>query len=187
MRNHEELFLGKTFEIILGEAEAQAPRITEQQFEREVLDILANFHDPEWLIRYLPYVQGNFAYYLNVVDNNDHGKVLFTVPALLQSPVTTVPTGNGMSAENFFKSLKRDLDLGGKHVHTKVRDFMNRITEFPDYQKAVVEPLRDILARYGRTITPPRQEGQLGQPVPALAVEQPAVKTTNSFSDEYED
>lgn len=184
MQNNEELFLGDTFTTIIEEATRQLPAVSEYRFEREVLNLLVNPFNKEALRQYLPYVQGNLAYPLRVVDNQDMTKVLFTVPALLQTPITTIPVAGGMSAENFFNSLKREMELGNPRVNDKICAFMNRITKVPDYQKVVLEPLQAILKRYNRTFEVPTSPTSPSQePVPPGET----LKTTSSFGDDYED
>src|SRR5690606_15570440 len=105
--------------------------------------------------------------------------VLFTVPALVQSPTTTVALGQGITAENFMRSLTRDIDLGGKYLNEKIFNFLMRLTKTPDYRTAVIEPIQAILARYGR---------QMKAFAPTTSVTPVDTDPTpSSFEDEYVD
>ena len=184
MLDHEAVLLGDSFNAIMQATAEYVPNISQYQFEREVLDLLSNPFSKEALTRYLPYV-GELTKQLNVVDQM--GMILFTIPAFVQTPRPTMAKPDGITAEHFFRNLQRDVDLGGRHVSAKIVEFMDRITFTPDYHQAVVEPIRQILARYGRTYQIQPTQGQpaaLGQPV---AVTLAAPVSTSSFSDEYED
>jgi hypothetical protein len=184
--DHEKVLLGDSFSTILAETQRFIPVISEYQFQREVLDILVNPYNRDALQRYLPYV-GELTQPLRVVDNNNRELVLFEVPAFMQSPITTMPTANGYSADSFFNSLGRDIDLGAHRVNDKIVNFMETITVTPDYQAVVVQPIRAILNRYGRDYQlATASNGQLGQPVSINTPAQPTMGTT-SFAGDYED
>lgn len=180
-KTHEELLLGNAPEMILAGEQRRNPTITEALFEQEVLPILENPFGEDALAAYGRYV-GELTKPLKVLDNEDLDKVLFTVPALVQSPVTTIPTGRGMSAEMFLRSLSRDVDLGGRHVNAKILNFMTHMTKVPDYVEVVIKPIQEILARYNRRLTA----------VPGVESTAPTAPTVasssgSSFTDDYED
>lgn len=182
VKSHSDLILGDALTVILEEEQRNNPVISEYQFEQEVLDILTFPFGKEALSRYMVYV-GELTKPLNVVANDDRENILFTVPALVQSPITTVTTGKGISAEQFMQSLNRERDLGGRHITEKVRWFMMNMTKRPDYLQAVIYPIQHILKRYNRTMDPiPGVDN-----IPAPTTGGSATPTTTSFSDEYDD
>jgi hypothetical protein len=184
-KTHEELLLGDSLQVILDEERRALPVISEYQFQREVLDILENPFGKEALRHFAAYV-GELTKPLNVVANDNRDQVLFTVPALVQTPVTTIAYGSGMTAEGFMRTLNRDMELGGKRVNDKIHDFMMRMTQRPNYLETVIYPMQAILSRYGR-----RMVDLPGVPSPsgetATASPTGAPTNTSSFSDEYED
>lgn len=182
-KSYSELILGDALETILAEQENYMPVISEYQFQKEVLDLLENLFELENLQRYSLYV-GELTKPLNVVADTDRDQVLFTVPAVVQSPIPTIPAGN-MMVENFLWSLRRDIDLGGHHVDKKIYDYMMQITKVPDYLEQVIRPIQAILARYGRTMVP---LPGLDSPSSQSSVSATGTSETHSsFSDEYED
>lgn len=195
VQSHMDVVLGSSLETILSEAEKRLPRISEYQFQREVLDILACPFGSEVLQRYLPYV-GEFIHPLLVVDNNDNSKVLFEIPALTQTLQPSMATGSkGYSAENFFRSLARERELTNPMVLAeKIGGFLQVISHHPDYVQAVVKPIMDILARYGRTMTTPDGEELtihnkqlvLAKQAPTTTVETPH-QTGSTFLDDFDD
>lgn len=195
MQSHMDVVLGNSLDVILDEARRRLPRISEYQFQREVLDILACPFGLEVLQRYLPYV-GEFVHPLLVVDNNDNSKVLFEVPALTQTLQPSMATGSkGYSAENFFRSLARERELTNPMVLAeKIGGFLQVISHHPDYISAVVKPIMGILARYGRTMTTPDGEEltiQNGQLVLAKHTTPTTVETSeqtgSTFLDDFDD
>lgn len=183
MKTHEDLILGNSLSTILAEQEKMMPRISEYQFQREVLDILENPFTQEALQRYSLYV-GELTKPLHVVQNDDQAITLFIVPALVQTPVTTIPRGNGITPESFLRSLGRDADLGGRNINEKIRLFMTQITRVPNYIQNVILPIQDILAKHGRRmIDLPGLDNPTGSP----AEEQSTVAGNSSFGDEYDD
>lgn len=182
-QDYSQLILGNALEVILEEEKRAMPVISEYQFQMEVLDILENPFGQEALHRYSTYV-GELTKPLNVVDNNDRDKVLFTVPALVQSPMTTVAYGQGITAEQFMNSLSRDIDLGGHHLVEKVRNFMMAMTRRPNYLEMVIHPIQQILARYDRRMID--LPGVEAKETPVTSTSAPTSVAT-SFSDEYDD
>jgi len=181
IKSHEDILLGNSLETILSYND-YIPRISEYQFQRDVLFLLKNPFDKQNLMRYQPYVQ-ELTRPLNVVANDDHSKVLFQIPALMMSPKTTIAKGNGMTAENFFQSLRREYELGGKLVNEKIAFFMQKITVVPDVQEHVINPLRQILNQYGQDFDVPG----LINPTAAQGASSINVNRGSSFENEYED
>lgn len=177
---YEEVLLGNAFDTILNSTQ-HIPTISEYQFTQHPLYLLRNPFDHGNLEQYLPYV-GDLMRPLNVVDNQDRNRVLFTVPPLFVSPKTTVPRTNGMNADQMFVSLKREMELGGRGAPEKIAGFMRAITQAPDVQAVLIRPLREILHRYGMDFDVPGVHVAEAQPNGQLA------QPHSSFGDgEYED
>lgn len=176
----EEALLGNAPETILDAVEGYQPRISAQQFETEVVDILTNPFGSEALMAYLPYV-GELTQPLHVVKNDDPSIILHTVPALVQTTRSSIPMQDGMNADTFYRSLTRDQDLGGRNVHRKVATWLRQITETGDYRQQVLLPLRRVLQAYGRDFS---------VAIPGVT-DSHAVPDdnggTSSFGDEYDD
>jgi len=181
-KTYDQLILGNALDVILEEERRVMPVISEYQFQMEVLDILENPFGQDALYRYSLYV-GELTKPLNVVDNNDRLRILFTVPALVQSPVTTIPYGSGMTAEQFMNSLTRDIELGGRNLIEKIRDFMMNMTRSPNYLQVVIYPIQEILARYNRQMVALPN----GSPTMPATPTSPASSSNSSFSEEYDD
>jgi len=181
VRRHEEALLGESIQHILG-YDNYIPRVTEYQFQQDVVFLLTNPFDRDNLNRYRQYVM-ELSRPLNVVDTHDQEKILFQVPPLMMSPITTIPTGEGMSADNFFSSLKRDIELNNPHINDRIAAFMQRITVVPNVKETVIIPLRAILNRYGLDFNIP---GLTAAPALAAAPTGEAPRNS-SFSDDYED
>lgn len=184
MKDYGQLILGNALDVIIQEERRAMPVISEYQFQMEVLDILENPFGQDALTRYSTYV-GELTKPLNVVDNHDREKVLFTVPALVQSPLTTMAYGHGITAEQFMNSLSRDIDLGGHHLIEKIRNFMMAMTRRPNYLEAVIYPIQQILARYDRKMVP--LPGVDARHVPSPDPTVPPASSFSSFSEEYDD
>lgn len=182
-KSYDQLILGNALEVILDEERRNTPVISEYQFQQEVLSILQNPFGQEALARYSAYV-GELTKPLNVVANDNRDQILFTVPALVQSPLTTIAYGSGMTAEQFMNSLSRDHELGGRGVIEKIRKFMMAMTQRPNYVHTVIYPIQNILAQYGWQMTPLPGVEQQQAATQALAAD--GVPPT-SFSDEYDD
>lgn len=182
-KSYDQLILGNSLEVILEEERRNTPVISEYQFQQEVLHILQNPFGQEALARYSMYV-GELTKPLNVVANDNRENILFTVPALVQSPLTTIAYGSGMTAEQFMNSLSRDHELGGRGVIEKIRNFMMAMTQRPNYLQMVIYPIQQILGRYGYQMTQLPGVEQQAVATRSLAVD--GIPTT-SFSDEYDD
>jgi len=180
-KTHEELMLGDSVDTILDAAQQMEPRISEYQFQREVLDILEFPFGKEALLRYSLYV-GELTKPLHVVEDNNRDVILFSVPALVQSPTTTLLQKDGITVNGYINTLQREADLGGgMTVHKKLQDFMMTITQAPNYYNTVVVPIQQILSRYGRTM------GELPGVSNTAVPQQGGQRSGNSFSEEYDD
>ncbi len=182
-KNYEQLILGDALDVILEEERRITPVISEYQFQQEVLGILQNPFGQEALSRYAMYV-GELTKPLNVVANDNRDHILFTVPPLVQSPLTTIAYGSGMTAEQFMNSLSRDHELGGRGVIEKIRNFMMAMTQRPNYLQTVIYPIQQILAHYGYQMTHLPGVEQQAAATRSLAADG---VPPSSFSDEYDD
>lgn len=181
-KTYDQLILGNAPETILAGSDKLTPTISESLFLAEVLPLLESPFGTEMLHRYSRYV-GELTQPLKVLEDNHPENVLFTVPALVQSPVVTIATAGGMTAENFMQSLSREAELGGRNIHEKIHQYMMRMTKTPDYRKAVLEPIQAILARYGKKLITAQGPEETPDTVKASASE----TSSSSFSDDYED
>lgn len=182
---HEQVLLGNSLAVIIAETNSRVPSISEYQFKREVLDLLCDPFSQQSLHHYTPYVV-ELTRELRVVEDGNAGNVLFTVPALVMTPRASMAGPGGFSAESFFKSLTRDIDLGGARVNDKIVNYLKSITQTPDYVQTVLNPIRLILQRYGRDFVQAGPTAGLAGQGTAQALSG-AGKTTQSFGDEYED
>lgn len=176
----EKEFLGDALEQIVDAEKAYYQAVTEQVFEQDVAPLLQNVFDQENLRQYEAYA-GELTKPLRVVDNNNTEEELFLVPALVQTPRTSVVIGDGMSAEHLFRSLSRDDELGMRGRHYKVRDFLSEATKTPDYAEHVIKPIQAILQRYGLEMT---LTTETPKETPDSA---PQADTGDAFTEEYED
>lgn len=177
MKSYEDLLLGDSLSTILSEHYKQLPVISEYQFQQEVVDILAKPLDKESLTRYLVYV-GELTKPLNVVDNKDREKVLFTVPALVQSPNPSIVNKGGMDVAGLFHALQRDAETGNPNYHKKMQQHLGNMTSVPDYVENVLKPIDDIIEKYGHE----RLHTKTDTDVVATDTDQ-----ESSYLDEYED
>lgn len=182
---HEQVLLGNSLAVIIAETNSRVPSISEYQFKREVLDLLCDPFSQQSLHHYTQYVV-ELTRELRVVEDGNAGNVLFTIPALVMTPRASMAGPGGYSAESFFKSLSRDIDLGGSRVNDKIVSYLHSITQTPDYVTTVLNPIRQVLQRYGRDFV---QAGPVagipGQNVSTVPVG--SAQGTSSFGDEYED
>lgn len=179
MIRNEKLLMGNSIEVILSEQNNLIPVISEYQFKRDVLGILEDPFHKEALQQYIRYV-GELTKPLNVVSDEDRDVILFTVPALVQSPNPTVPVKNGLTAGQYQDATRRLRELANPNLSEMEAAYYRSITDVPDYVSVVVNPIRDILTRYGRAY---RRE--VDAPAAQTAVAQTAPPT--SYSDEYVD
>lgn len=182
--------VGNWLNEINDEAIRQEPRISEYQFQREVLTLLENPFDPNYVSRYQKYV-GELTKPLNVISNEDSATILFTVPPLVLPPRPTIATGGGVTAENLFYHIEREKELASRTINERITNFMMSITGFGNLVTDVIMPIRAILARYGRQmvsipgIDSPLPDGS--QAVPTQDTNVAGGSQESSFTDEYED
>jgi hypothetical protein len=177
---HEQVLLGDSLEVIMAETNSRIPTVSEYQFKREVLGLLRDPFNKHSLSHYEVYV-GELTRQLRVVEDGNPNNVLFTIPALVQSPRPSMATPGGYSAENFFRSLTRDIDLGGAGIDQKIVNFLNGVTQAPNVIDVVLKPIREILHRYGTDFVQVAPDG-----VNHAAAEQllGTTRTTSSFDDD---
>lgn len=182
MKGYQDLILGDSLNTILQEGEKLLPKASEYLFKRDIAGILADLYAPDALLRYSNYV-GELTKPLRITSDDNPDNVLFTIPALVQSPSPTMATENGITTENFMRSLQRDFELGGFQVNEKIVNFMSSITNTPDYYVAVIQPIQQILNQYGYTMKIPGNTPA----APSPSAPAPQVDSGSSYSDEYED
>lgn len=180
-KTYNDLLLGNALNVILAEEQKALPKISEYQFQREVLDILSAPFTPEAQQRYAVYV-GELTKPLQVVSNDAEQRVLFTVPPLVLSPRTSLPAIDSITADIYNQVLRRDKEMGMRGLDAKLADFMLNITTVPDYIQHVVAPILIILKQYGRELHLPN-----GEVLNAQGGETQVPAGTSSFSDEYDD
>lgn len=183
--------IGNWLEEINDGAIRMEPRISEYQFQKEVLTLLENPFDPTYISRYQKYV-GELTKPLNVMSNEDNVTILFTVPPLVLPPRPTIATGGGVTAENLFYHIEREKELASWTINDRISSFLMSITGFGNLVTDVIMPIRHILARYGRRMVDvpgidiPLPDGTQVTPANPTATT-PAGSSTSSFTDEYED
>lgn len=186
-REHMDVLLGDSLNVILDSARAAQPHISEYQFQREVLGLLQDPFREANLQRYLPYVR-ELTNSLVVFDG-DISNVLFTVPPLIAMPGATIPLREGMTAENYLRTLSRKADLG-LNINTDIAEFMKSITKFPDVHNDVLVKIGVILTRYGRTFELMDENGnivRMGDSVPAMSTTVPGTTSgASSYGEEYD-
>lgn len=184
-RDHMDVLLGDSLNVILESARGDYPHISEYQFQREVLGLLQDPFREANLQRYLPYVReltNPLVVYSGTADN-----VLFTVPALIAMPGVSIPTRGGYTAENFLRALSRKAEMG-VNINGEIAEFMTQITAFPDVYRDVLVKIGVILARYGKGFELMDEKGQVFKmnqtDTPTTAYAQP--EGGSSFSGEYD-
>jgi|TARA_B100002019_G_scaffold286201_1_gene296292 hypothetical protein len=184
--------VGSWLEEINDEAIRQEPRISEYQFQREVLTLLENPFDANHIDRYSRYV-GELTKPLNVMSNDNQGVILFTVPPLVFPPRPTIAATGGVTAENLFYHLERSKEIGARDINDRVTEFMLSITGFGNLVNDVIMPIREILAKYGRKmvsipgIDTPLPNGEQVSPTVSGSTETPVANNQSSFTDDYDD
>lgn len=186
-RDHMGVLLGDSLNVILESARKELPRISEYQFQREVLGLLQDPFRESNVQRYLPYVRELTNPLLVYQDHPDN--VLFQVPALVAMPGVTIPTRGGYTAENFFVALSRDAELG-MNINHRIAEFMASITHKPDLYQSVLVQIGVILHRYGKHFELMDEAGQIVKmnqhETPNTAYANGPVNAGSSFSDDYE-
>lgn len=180
--SYSEVLLGNAMETILDATDSTIPKIRESDFVNNVLPLLARPFKHESLVRYVAVV-GELTNPLRVYADINPDNILFEVPAFIQSSLTTVPTGTAASAEVTMRAIYSEGERG-VDINPYIANFFKNITRTPDLRASVLDPLRVILERYGRTIDITDDNEVALAPVPASVTE--AAVDGSTFTDEYE-
>lgn len=181
MKTYDEMILGDAADIIIAEERKLFPRIGELQFKAEVLDLLENVFNETHLQTYSYYV-GELTKPLLVVKDDAPEEVLFEVPALMMAPKVSIAGNGGYTAGTYSTALQRHRELG-QDANRAMANFLIGILKIPNYVETVITPIRQILARYNRTMVelPGVDNTKKVEPIVTESV------TTSVSDDEYED
>lgn len=182
--NYGDLLLGSAMDTILEAADEQTPKVTESVFKSNVVAILQRPFHKGHLQAYLRYVK-ELTNPLHVVSDDDPREVLFTVPALIQSFVPSLPGRGAPNTENTMRAIHTESDRG-VDINPIVASHLRNITQVKKHSEAVLTPLREILLRYGVEIDI-SDENDLVRDLPTTPAA-PVAETQldSSFTDEYE-
>lgn len=186
-QNYSDLLLGGSLEAILEATEAEIPRINESRFINEVLPLLERPFYHASLTRYVGYV-GELTNELRVVSDEDHSKLLFTVPALIQTTGVTLPAPGVPTTDTTLRNIYTQADRG-VDINPMIHNFMSKVAARPDMSTKLLDPLKEILARYGRTIDISDENNEMSDLQPkatSVASESAPESSESSFTGEYE-
>lgn len=182
----ETMLLGDALKQITSNIETAYPSVNETTFKHRVAPLLANLGAEGLLQRYQEFV-GVLTAPLRVVSDTNIEQTLFVVPAIVQSPRTTIPLEGGLTVSQMYKAVARDIELGQRRkAELKILSFLSNMVVLPDYQAAVIDPLTKILAQYDYTLT----LDSLALPADAMkpqGAQATAIPAESSFVDEYEE
>lgn len=175
--------IGDFLNTILDQERYAQPHISEYLFKKDVIGVLRNPFAPEALVHYSHYVHKLTNPLHVTADNSD--EVLFTVPPLVGRQRATMATEGGVTADIFFTNfISRARELARRDVNQQIFEFLASITDTGNYYYDVIQPINEILARYGE-----KMDALPGITVPTTEGVAPADTTapTNTFMDEYDD
>lgn len=182
--NYGDLLLGDAMDTILKSVNEQTPRVTEKVFKESVIAILKRPFHAGHLQAYLRYVK-ELTNPLDVVSDDNPKDVLFTVPALIQTFLPTLPGKGSPNTDSAMRAIHTEADRG-IDINPMIANHLRNITKVENHSKAVLDPLREILNRYGEEIDV-SDENDLVRDLPesnnATQVDQ---TYESSFTDEYE-
>jgi hypothetical protein len=187
-QSYSDLLLGDSLQAILDATEADIPRISESRFVNEVLPLLERPFYHQSMAAYTRYVK-ELTNPLRVTEDNDPNKILFEVPPFIQTTGVTMPAPGMPTTDTTLRNLYVEAERG-VDVNPVVAQFMSRITRKPELQKTLLDPLKAILERYGRTIDISDEKNKLEVIAPELAPQVKAAEIPasgdSSFTGEYE-
>ena len=187
-KSYSDLLLGDSLEAILAATEADIPRISESRFINEVLPLLERPFYHQSMAAYTRYVH-ELTNPLRVTADNDPNEILFEVPPFIQTTGVTMPAPGMPTTDTSLRNMYVEAERG-VDVNPMVAQFMSRITRKPELQKTLLDPLKAILARYGRVIDISDEKNKLEAIAPELApqvkVAEAAPSGDSSFTGEYE-
>lgn len=182
--NYNDLLLDGAMDIILEAADEATPRVTESTFKSTVVSILQRPFHKGHLQAYLRFVK-ELTNPLHVVSDDNPREILFTVPALIQSFVPSLPTRGAPNTENAMRAIHAESDRG-VDINPVIAKYLKNITQVKNHGEAVLTPLREILLRYGVEIDI-SDENDLVRDVETAPVKPVAeAPLDSSYTDEYE-
>ncbi len=150
-QSEESIIRGDSFNRIIDSANSELPVISEYQFKRDILDLLEYPFGEEFVRQYEPYV-GDLTKPLQVVEDTNRDNILFSIPAIYQSPKPSAATNGGYDIGQVINSFKRERELGVKGVDSKIKSAIEQIVVLPDIEQEVLLPIARILKRYDRKL-----------------------------------
>lgn len=181
--SYSELLLGNAMETIVEEAEKEIPQVSETQFINHVLPLLERPFYHSSMSNYVRYV-GELTNPLHVTSDSDAKTILFTVPAIIQSTGVTLPATGAPTTDTTLKNIYAQGERG-VDVNPMIANFMSKVAARPDMVVKLLDPLNEILGRYGRTIDISDENNVALKPA-VEAAKAPDIAPDNSFTGEYE-
>jgi hypothetical protein len=200
MRRQRAAYLGAEVDDfsskILAGIEANMPTINETGFRAYVIPLLEKLFVPDSIQKYKRFC-GDLSNPLRVHADNDKNNILFTVPAVFQIPLTTIPQmEGGLTVADVIANMGRYRDLNQSAViDDTMQSFLDDITIVPDKDETIIIPIDNILRKYGTKIdlyataenpngTPAEQLRMEGKPAMTMQTVSP---TSNCFTEEEDE
>lgn len=182
--SYSDLLLGDSMERILEATDSAIPRIPESVFIKNVLPLLERPFYRSSMAGYARYVQ-ELTNPLRVCSDANPQQVLFEIPPFIQTTGVTLPAKGAPTTDTTMRNLYAEADRGAD-VNRLISSFMRMVTARPDLQKTLLDPLKEILARYGKTLDISDEKNQIetGVAKPVVKAEEPA--GDSSYTGEYE-
>lgn len=190
--SYGDLILGSSMTAILEATDAATPVINESRFLAQVLPLLERPFYHQSMVAYTRFVH-ELTNALRVVSDSDPQKVLFEVPPFIQTTGVTLPAKGAPTSDTTLGNIYREGDRGAD-VNRMIANFMRSVTAKPDLQKTLLDPLKAILARYGRVMDMSDEKNQIetqaapagANAVPGAPAAAPIPAGDSSFTGEYE-
>lgn len=169
-------------DTILAEEERNKPIVFEHEFINRVIPLLQRPFDESCYREYLTYVKDP-TLALRVVSNEPEPKVLFEVPPLQPSTITTTTvSGSTASVSNLIDYVAVQRTRTTEDFEPIISEFLNKISISPNTQRDTYVEIGLILARYGKSFLTNDSDVSEG-----LVKIEPDHPTDDIFTDEYED
>ena len=179
--SYSELILKDSLSVIVDAAENMNPIVRESEFKARVLPLIQRPFHHNNLSAYAKYLTDiskdipyDLTYSLKVVSDED-GELLFSVPALINTVNTTVPTGGTPSAEVVMRSIYAESERN-RDINPLIATYLKNITSRKDRAATILTPLLAILKRYGMEI-------DLSDENQTIEVKKETVAPTKAFDD----
>lgn len=124
----------------------ELPKINETNFRKNYLPLLLNNDSPEGRTRWINEVSIIASVRVNVVDDNDHDKILYWVPPVVYTPDTIEGTNMGQLIENAV--VKAVVRHNTQILNDQVAEF-GGIMEPAEPPQEDIDQWEMILTRYG--------------------------------------